>query len=567
MAQPQWVTKAGSLGTVPEGIFYQTLIEAEAGAELVYYRVIAGELPNGIQLTINGTLEGIPQNIVRIQGVPTVVSEDVTSKFAIRAYTTRVVNGVTVVDRLNDRTFTLTVTGQDIPEFITPAGNIGTFYDGTEISVQIQYTDQDPDDTVRVQLVSGELPIGTVLTSSGLITGVIAPLVGPPDSAPAGFSSTAFDQYPFDFSTRSTSKNYQFLLEITDGKSSNLRSFEIYVYSKDSMSADTTDFTADNTFITADVVPTRTPVLLNVPGSLGQVRSDNFYAYRFEAIDFDGDPVEYIISSPPPGLTLNSETGWLYGYLPDMGATENTYNFTIVVRKLNQPTIASAPAAFSITIIGNIETVVTWLTPSDLGSINNGAVSTLYVEAVNAPGRVLQYRIQSGSTSSLPQGLTLLDTGAIAGTVSFNTFALDGGTTTFDRNVRTRDVVQETTFDMVFTFTVNAYAPGTESDVVSVFKTFTITVVRAFNEPYQGLYIKCMPPLTDREIISQLVQNQDIIPESLVYRNGDSNFGVASSVIYNHAFGLNPASLETYVAALDINHYWKNLTLGPIGYA
>jgi hypothetical protein len=52
-----------------------------------------------------------------------------------------------------------------------------------------------------------------------------------------------------------------------------------------------------------------------------------------------------------------------------------------------------------------------------------------------------------------------------------------------------------------------------------------------------------------------------------VYRNRDENFGVASSVIYNHAFGLTATSLDEYVAALELNHYWKNLTLGEISYA
>ena len=99
---------------------------------------------------------------------------------------------------------------------------------------------------------------------------------------------------------------------------------------------------------------------------------------------------------------------------------------------------------------------------------------------------------------------------------------------------------------------------------VSVFRRFTIKVNRAFNEPYESLYIKCMPPADDRALIDQLIQNQDIIPDSAVYRPGDPNFGVASSVIYNHAYGLTASSLDLYVQSLDINHYWKNLTLGAI---
>ena len=565
--QPQWITSAGSLGTIPEGVFYSVPIEAAADTETVYYQLIAGQLPDGIQISNTGSITGVPRSVVKIQGVPTPVNYDIVSKFAVRAYTTKVVNGLIIVNRLADRTFSLTVTGQNAPEFTTNPGNVGTFYDGTSVEIQIGYTDVDPGDRVRVRLINGELPPGLYINEKGLISGVIQPLVGPPGTAPAGFSSTNFDQYPFDFSTRSTSTNYQFTLEVSDGKESNIGIFEIYVYSKDSMSADTTDFTADNTFITADVVPTRTPVLLNHPGSIGRARSDNFYAFKFDAVDFDGDPEEYIIDSPPPGLTLNSVTGWLYGYIPDAGATEITYDFTITVRKLNQPTIVSAPVNYNLTIIGDVETAVIWLTNSDLGTIDNGAVSTLYVEAISAAGRKLSYQLESGSNSRLPQGLTLQQTGTLTGTVSFNTFALDGGTTIFDKDSKNRGVSQETTFDTEFTFTVNAYAPGSDSELISVFRTFTVRVIRAFNEPYQGLYIKCMPPQNDRALIAQLVQNQDIIPEDLVYRLGDPNFGVSSAVIYNHAFGLTPANIDDYVAALDINHYWKNLTLGEISYA
>ena len=677
MAQPQWITPAGSLGVIPEGVFYSIPVQAVANGEDVYFRLIAGELPDGVQVTANGTVEGVPKNVVRVQGVPTEVSEDVTTRFAIRAFT-RNPNGT--VNRLADRTFTITVTGQDVPEFVTPAGNVGTFYDGTEAEIQIEFTDTDPDETVRILVLSGSLPPGMVLDSrTGIISGVIEPLVGPGGTAPPGYDATQYDQYPFDFSTRSASKNYQFTLEITDGKDSNVRTFEIFVYSKDSMSADTTDFTADNTFITADVVPTRTPVLLTPPGDLGRVRADNFYAFKFDAIDFDGDPIEYSITvgagvgfdatgsgfdqtgigfdrgafSLPPGLTINPDTGWFYGYIPDQGATEQTYRFAIQVLKANNPTIISGFYYFTITITGDINTEVTWLTEPDLGVINNGAVSTLAVEAVNRGGRSLQYRLVSGSNSRLPQGLTLQPTGHITGRVGFNTFAVDTGTTTFDVNLNTRLNIDETTFDSEFDFTVNAFSAATEQvgyqlgaitvtaggsgyisqptvtisappatataiqatagvitivggvitaiaignpgrgyitpptvtitggggsnatavtsiieveliNAVSVFRRFTVTVNRAFNEPYETLYIKAMPPYADRTLVDQLLLNQDIIPESVLYRADDPNFGVATSVIYDHAFGLTAASLDLYVSSLDINHYWKNLTLGEV---
>lgn len=679
MAQPQWITPAGDLGTIPEGIFYRVAVSAQdPDATPVKYMLIAGQLPDGIQVTTNGVIEGTPKPVLNVQGVPAEVSRDVTSRFAIRAYTTRVVNGQIIVDRLADRTFSLTVTGQDVPEFVTPAGNIGTFYDGTEIAIQLTVTDPDPNERLRFRLAGGRLPPGvTIDPRTGLIAGVIQPLVGPDGTAQPGFSATEFDQYPFDFSTRAASTNFQFTVEITDGKENNLRTFEIYVYARDSMSADTTDFTADNTFITADASPTRVPLLLTPAGSLGVIRADNFYAFKFEAIDFDGDPIQYTITtgagqgfdsldfdqdgtgfdrgsfSLPPGLVLNQDTGWLYGYIPDQGATEFTYRFAIRVYKTNQPTIISGYYFFTMTITGDIDTQIEWLTNSDLGTVVNGSVSTLAVEAVNVGGRELAYRLAPGTASCLPQGLELMPTGHIVGRVSFNTFALDGGTTTFDKDLRTRLNISETTFDLEFNFTVNAYAPATEQqgyqigsirvtnggsgyvtqptvtisappntadsvqatagvvtiqggqiiaiavgnpgrgytsppsisitggggigatagatvievdlvNAVSVVKTFTVSVSRLFNEPYESLYIKAMPPQSDRDLLNQLLQNQDIIPVDLVYRDDDPNFGVSSNVKYVHAFGLTASTADRYIEAMQINHYWKNLVLGQI---
>jgi hypothetical protein len=702
MAQPQWITAAGSLGTIPEGIFYQVPINAVATDKDVFFKIIAGQLPTGIQITSSGVIEGVPRSILNIQGVPTEVAEDVISKFAIRAYTTKIIDGATVVDRFADRTFTITVTGQDSPDFVTPPGNVGTYYDGSPVDIQIEFTDRDPDEQIQIRVLTGELPPGLTLSNTGLISGIIEPLTGVSGTAVAGYDRSPYAEFPFDFSTRSASKNYQFGLEISDGKQSDVRVFEIFVYSKDSMSADANDSTpvldsegniiawkdgllsADNTFITADVSPVRTPILLTPPGDLGRVRSDNFFAFKFNAVDFDGDPIEYEITvgagigfdaailpntpgsydfagegfdrgtfSLPPGLTINPETGWFYGYIPDQGATESTYRFAVRVKKAQDPSVISDFYYFTVTIVGAVETDVVWLTNSDLGTINNGAASTLSVQAVNTGSRELAYRLASGSNSKLPQGLTLQPTGNITGRVSFNTFALDGGNTTFDVDSRTRNVTQPTTFDMVYQFTVNAFAPAAEQpgyqvsaisisnggsgytstptitlsappntvdavqatvgpitisngvivaiavgnqgrgyitppvvtitggggggatatsqirivdivNVVSVFKTFSLRVNRAFNKPYQGLYIKAMPPENDRALIGQLTQNQDIIPSSLVYRADDPNFGVSKSVVYDHAFGLNAAALEKYVESLDLNHYWKKLTLGKI---
>jgi hypothetical protein len=534
MAQPVWQTPAGSLGTIPEGVFYSTpLLAVDPDADTVFFQLIAGRLPEGIQIQQTGLLAGVPSAQVNVQGVPTEVSRDVESKFAIRAYT---LIGTTV-NRLADRTFTLTVTGQDAPEWITPAGQIAQYFDGSLVSgLQLAYSDTDPADTVTVKLTSGALPAGLTLSAQGLISGFV----------------DVIDQ---------TSENYTFTLEVTDGAvgGANLRTFSILVYSRAAMTADNIDITADNTFITADVSPVRVPILLNPQGSIGTVRNENFFAYKFNGLDLDGDAFQYELFYDPgdstdlPGLTLDPNSGWLYGYIPPLGLTQLTFEFSVLLRKTLSPDVVSDPYDYSLTIQGPIDTDVTWLTPANLGNIDNGATSILYVAAINSAGIGLQYRLVSGSNSQLPQGLELLPSGDIAGRVSFATFALDLGTTTFDAG--------DTTFDTQYTFTVNAYSVN---GLVSVNRTFTITVVRVYNEPYENLYIQAMPPQNDRTILSDLLQNTEIFATDLIYRPTDPNFGVAKNVTYYQAYGLRAATLADYVSSLDINHYWKNLVLGSI---
>jgi len=599
MAQPVWVTPAGSLGTVAEGVFFQVpliAVEPEVGAE-VYYQVIAGQLPAGVQCAANGTITGIPQAIVAVQGVPDQVSSDVTSKFAIRAYTEREVGGVRVINRLADRTFTLTVTGQNAPEFVTPAGSLGTFYDYTVVKdLRVKISDPDPDDNVVVTVAAGSLPPGLTMNAQGVISGFTQSSI--PNAEQPGFSRTGqgFDQFLFDFGVNSVNRNYEFVLRVTDGKASNLRSYSIFIINRSTLTADNIDFTADNTFITADVSPMGPPVLLTPEGSIGRVRGDNFYAFKFDAYDYTGSEVRYDINlgegigfSPatvnfargsfdregfdqqafvlPPGLALDPVTGWLWGYIPDVGLTEYTYDFAVQVSNAghpNDPDFISKYYYYSITIVGAVDTDITWITPSYLGPIATGSISTLSVQARVVTGAQLQYRLKPGSASSLPQGLTLLPSGNIVGRVSFNTFALDGNTTRFDMSVQ--DVLltgakTQTTFDRTFKFVVEAFNNTRQIDV---YKEFSLTIDRVYDQPYENLYIQAMPSESSRNLVNSLLQTQNIIPNDLLYRADDMYFGRATRVVYDHAFGLASATLNQYVRSLQQNHYWKNLVLGEI---
>lgn len=538
MAQPTWITPAGTLATIPEGVFYSIPLVATAD-DTVFYSVIAGRLPPGIQVDQTGVLAGLPEASSEVQGVPLDVVNDTTSQFAVRAYTKTTVGGVTVITGLADRTFTITVTGQSTVFWTTPAGLVLTQFDGTQIEpLTVVYSDPDPDSTNTVSLIAGALPPGLAVSSQGVITGYITP-------NPAATQTTT---------------SYSFTLRVTNGVSADIRTFSILVYARSWMTADNTQVTADNTFVTADVSPVQNPIITTPTGSIGSTRSDNFFAFQFQGAYYDGDPFEFEATTIlPPGLTLDPVSGWLYGLIPFEGIVTNTYDFSLRVRDALVPSAVSTPYAFSLTVTGPVNSDVIWLVPTNLGTIDNGATSTFYVAAENVAGLALQYQLKSGSNSSLPQGLQLLPSGHIAGRVSFDTFALDGGTTTFDVGLNTVD--QPTTFDLVNTFTVTATSIN---GLVNADKTFSITVIRRYDQPFDNLYMQAMPPQQDRDLLASLLQNPTIFPPDLIYRADDPNFGVARRVIYNHAYGLIAATLDDYVASLDLNHYWKNLVLGDI---
>ena len=465
-----WVTTAGNLGTIAQGIFYQIPIEADANGDTVYYSLLAGDLPSGLQIIKTG----------QIAGVPTISSssvDDVTSKFTLRAYTETMINNQTVINHISDRTFTLTVSGRGLPKWITPAGLIGAYYDGEEIT-PIQLTYIDPVGIIDIRLAAGSLPPGLQISRQGEIYGILQP--EPIIDQPPGYDLTPDDVYGYDYLIKSVSKNYQFTVEITDGINSDLRTFEIFVQSRDALTADNDYITADNTIITADQSNNRVPFLTNPQGSIGTITHDNWFAYQFNGVDLDAQRVEYVVTirdepgdnwTLPPGLTLDPNSGWLYGYIPALGQSEVTYTIALRVRQYYEPDIISDYYFYTLTVVVGVDKRIVWTTPSNLGSINNGSVSLLSVEAVNPSGTQLSYRLLPGSNSKLPQGLQLLNTGELAGTVSYNTFTIDNGTTTFDVNLK--GLTSPTTFDITYRFYINAYSPAVQ-DVI--YKVSSVTV-------------------------------------------------------------------------------------------
>ena len=551
MSAPIWLTNSGDLGIIPEQEYFEFFFDAynPAGGSLTY-SLIAGQLPTGLEIKSNGSMLGIPSG--KLGGVPSAVEKVTVSEFTIR-----ITNSNYLVA---DRTFSITVAGI-LPQTIIPASaDLGTFVDGTFIELDINTIEPNPYLDSTFSIIEGELPLGLSLDPiTGIISGYAIPVVTGQSAGNSNFDMSPWDEYAFDFTGISSSKNYQFTIKADNGITIETKIYTIYIIAISNLTADNDILKADNVSkITADFAPPyHSPVILNNAGSLGQVRQNTEVNIQINGKDFDNDIISYSLSSGslPPGLSLNPVSGWITGIVPFGQLGSTTYTFSIRVFKTDIPEYISSAKTFTLDVLGQVDDIVTWITDSDLGILYGGEISELYIEATTPSGRLLNYNIVAGSYGRLPPGLTLTTSGLLSGRVSFESFMLDSGTTTFDNNTTL------TTFDRVFTFTISA--ADIENYVYST-KTFTLKIDVNDVKPFENLYISILPNKEQRAIYNSIVNNGDIFPDSYLYRSTDPWFGKNLQRRSLFLAGLNPDTAAEYISAMTLNHYWKTLYFGEI---
>jgi hypothetical protein len=279
----------------------------------------------------------------------------------------------------------------------------------------------------------------------------------------------------------------------------------------------------------------------SIPAFIGTIQSDNYFAFKIIGHDFDGNGLTYVYSDLPSSLTGDSSTGWITGTPSISTEGINQFNFGVAVYKTANPTIQTPFFNFSFNLANAITGGITWVTPSNLGTIFNGTISTKSVLATSDVA--LQFRVIDGE---LPPNLTLLSNGQITGYVA-------------DQPTENLLALGDST---VFTFTIQAYSPI--YPIVFSNRTFTLTVLQEFSQPTDILYIKATPSIPDRVMIDSLLNDDALIPYDLLYRPNDIYFGKASSVIYEHAYGIYASDIDEYIAAVTRNHNWRNITLGEL---
>jgi hypothetical protein len=611
MSQPVWNTPAGLIGSYPASLPLLFYFSASAvlPATSVTYKLLSGSLPTGITLNSFGLLNGTPG----------IVTGDTSSTFTVRTTDN---NG-----NIRDRTFSLIISGSAIPQFTTPNGSILSTQDSIWVQYPITYSNPKTNNPVIIQLREGALPPGLEIDSLGVIRGYAQPpivtltdpsvitnstqtssanntilvtsTIGFYPGRPVVFSGTVFGDLvagqvyyvrailsstTFTISVTQngstfflvngsgsmtvtlpavsvgnpTIRTYNFTLGLTSPLGNALASYSITVINQN---------TPVNQGGPGKPANSRLPVILNTRpltynlhnsdpfygyyilppiaptqfANMGNFKSGEYFAFKIIGNDFDGNPIAYSFANLPNGLTGNTQTGWITGYPALTTDGVSNYNFSVSVYKTGATYYASPYFNFTFNLQKNVTGVIDWISDSNLGQILNGNISTFFVKAVSDVE--LSYRLTDGA---LPPNLSVASNGEIVGRVAdqpTNTYLNVGDTSSY-------------------TFTVEAYSEKFLS--VKSYKTFTVSVLQEFGQPTDILYIKATPSTTDRNILATLLDNDTLIPTDYLYRNGDQYFGKATSVIYEHAYGIYASDIQQYLQAITKNHYWRNITLGEL---
>jgi len=316
----RWITPAGNLGTFTERITINIPVIATSTVGDISYKVIAGRLPRGLRLRGNA-----------IVGSPTEVRVFTTSRFVIRAD-----DGTDI----EDRTFSITVDGDDIPQWITREGflNVGPanayfVLDNSRVDFQLEVRDPDltAGDKLDFYLIAtgGELPPGLSLSRSGRITGFTDPIFaleytdsptgaydsGAFDIVPLDVSAggtTGFDSFLYDFETfdsggsakspRRLSRFYTFIVAVSDGIHEVRRLFRIWVVTEEFLKSDNTLIQVDTNLFQADSGPDRKPIWIT-ESDLGRIRASNYVTIFLDVYNPPSLPgsIVYFLLSYNPG--------------------------------------------------------------------------------------------------------------------------------------------------------------------------------------------------------------------------------------------------------------------------
>ena len=213
---------------------------------------------------------------------------------------------------------------------------------------------------------------------------------------------------------------------------------------------------------------------------------------------------------------------------------------------------------FVVKLLGEVDSTINWLTPSNLGSFSANYISTLRVNATTTvPNANLLYRVTEGT---LPPGLTLALDGELIGKVNSFGTAEQRGLTVFDSQQMQLDG-NTTTFDRIYRFTIKAQD---QFGFSAIEREFTIRLSDPDNKQYSNVFLQPMLPQVQRTSFINFVNNAEIFLPEYLYRPNDPNFGVQTRIKMLAYAGIEAKAIEEFVAAAAKNHKRRNLKIGNV---
>ena len=528
-------------------------------------KLIGGELPSGLRL-VDGNLQGTPFEVPR----------NTVYRFVLRAD-----DGT----QKEDRTYNIEVQGADEPEWVTeegllPIGNNSTYYILDSAPVDFQLIARDTDTTSGQTLKyyignnDGELPPGITLTEEGRLVGIVDPVLAlDKRSGKGAYDENNYDRYPYDFTVKSAqgwdsfyydvsrydeqvptrsprklNRYFQFRVTVSDGDTIAKRQFQIYLVGDDFLRVDNTIMQVGTGVFTADNTHIRTPIWLT-PRDLGVRRANNYITLFLDVIDPNslvGNVAYQLVDGTlPPGTDLDQTSGEIFGRVPYQPAVTTEYTFTVRASRYTSTTteVASSDKEFTIRLIGEVESTISWITNNDLGDIPSNYISTLSVKAqTSVPNAVLLYSLVDGK---LPPGLRLSYDGELIGKI--NSFgSVDAlGLTVFDSDTFSLDG-QSTSIDREFAFTVKAQD---QFGFSAVERTFTINVGDPDDKLYSNIFYKPLLKPEQRSTYKEFLSNPDIFKPEDIYRPNDPRFGLQQNIQMLVYSGIETVNVNRYVAA------------------
>ena len=253
-------------------------------------------------------------------------------------------------------------------------------------------------------------------------------------------------------------------------------------------------------------------------------------------ISWDSNASKWEKNELPPKYDLDINSGALYADLPYLPFYSRSYYFTIRIDKFDviHAQTEFVNQKFKLTIKGQVDNDIYWVSNENVGTINTGYLSELYVKAAHRNSYLtVKYTLIDGE---LPAGLTLQLDGSIVGRPEYESIL-----GRYNFTVRATDLYQQT-----------------------IERDFYLTLDEYDGDLYTQLYVRPFLKNTSRYNYSVFISDPQIFPRDLIYRPDDVNFGVQQNIKMYIEYGLQQVTLNDYVEAMKNCFYRKKLLFGNI---